>query len=160
MKKIIYIVLFSVCIWSNGLSNKPILPTIDNVKNLAMMEMVYTNKLKDKEALKKQIAEYPSPMELSKMFVKAYLNSDDETMLKIAPKEMINKFKEHDMEIRDMLNRIEKYDIAVFVDIDGHTVPIKEHLGEETVYLHIKNQKMKLKFGFIWVDDRWVLVEV
>jgi len=160
MKKIIYIILLSIYVWSNGLSNKSIPETIDGVKDLAMMEMAYTNKYKDKEALKKKIANYPSPIEISKMFVKAYLGSDDKIMLKIAPKEMIDKFKEHDREIRDMLKHIEKYDIAVSIDIDGHTVPIKEHLGEETVYLHIKNEKMKLKFGFIWVDDRWVLVGI
>lgn len=141
---------------AKGLNNKPLPLTIDHVKDLAMMEMAYTNKFKDKDALKKKIAMYPSPIEISKIFVKAYLDSVDKTMLKIAPQEMINQFKEHDEKIREMFNGIEKYDIAVFVDINGQTVPIKEHLGEETVY--IKNKEMNFKFGFIWVDDRWVLV--
>ena len=145
MKKSIIVALVSVCLWADGLSTKPIPPTIDGVK-IVMSAMLYTNEFKDKEALKKKIAQYPSPLEISKIFVKAYLDSDNETMLKIAPKELIDVLKEHDKKIRDMFKHIEKYDM-----LKG-----KEALVEKTVYVS-KNKKIIFKFRFVWVDNRWIL---
>ena len=148
MKKIIMVALVSVYLWADGLSTKPIPSTVDGVKKMAMVEMAYTNKFKDKEALKKKIAQYPSPVEISKMFVKAYLDSDAKTMLKIVPKELIDSLKNVDDKVRDMFTRIEKYDL----------VQVKEPLGEARVYSHVKNGEKNFTFGFIWVDDRWILV--
>jgi len=157
MKKIIYIVLFSVYVCSNGLSNKPMPTTIDTIKGLAMMEMAYTNKFKDKEALKKKIAEYPSPMEISKMFVKAYLESDDKIMLKIAPKEMIDKFKEYDKKVREIFNDIEKYDTVEMMKAEGKWDNLieKEKLDTKTIYCYGKYEIKPIRFGY-----RWVLVGV
>ena len=157
MKKLIFIVLLSVYLVANNLSTKPIPPSVDNVKNLAMMEIV-ANKYKDKEALKKKITGYPSPMEISKIFVKAYLDSDEATMQKIAPKEVIDILKKQDAKVRDMFSHIDKYDMGGFTKIDGHLVLIKKTLGEETIYLFVKGAKMPIKFGFIWVDDRWIFI--
>ena len=162
MKEIIMVALVSVCLWADGLSTKPIPPTIDGVKDIGIAEMLslkYSNKSIDKEALNKQISVYPSPIEISKMFVKAYLDSDNETMLKIAPKEFIDMFKPMDAKVREVFKGIEKYDMdSVSIEKDGHLVQVKEPLGEKTVYLHTKNEEMNFTFGFVWVDNRWILV--
>lgn len=148
MKKLLVMSIFSVYLIADGLSSKPLPPTIDGVKGLAMMEMAYTNKFKDKDALKKKIATYPSPLNISKVFVKAYLDSDDVIMLKISPKEMLDKLKTIDSKVRASFLNIEKYDI------------VKNKFYEETIYIYMKDEKKPIKFGFGWVDDRWVLVEI
>lgn len=161
----IYMMMFSVYVYSVELSHEPIPSTVDEIKRSMvdkMMTIQYSRKPIDKDALKKHIASYPSPVELSKLFVRAYVANDEDTMKKITPQEMIDKLKSIDEKVRESFVNIKKYDSTRMVEYKGKMVPVAEdaNLGQQTVYLTIKDTKQQIKFGFVWVENRWVLLEV
>ena len=162
---LIYTIIFLVHANSVELSREPIPPTINEIKRSMvdkMTTMRYSNNPIDRDVLKKHIASYPSPVQLSKLFVRAYIVNDIDTMKKITPQEMIDKLKSIDKKARESFLNIEKYDTTRMVKHNGKMVPVAEdtHLGHQTVYLTIKGTKQQIKFGFVWIENRWILLEV
>lgn len=160
-----YVVCFSVYVYGVELSHKPMPLTVDEIRRTMvdkMMTMKYSQKTIDKNVLKKEIASYPSPVELSKLFVKAYLSYDEDTMKQITTKEMIDKLKDIDEKVRKSFFKIEKYGTIRMAEYEGKMVPViaDTSLGEQAVYLTMKGAEGQIKFGFVWVEDRWILLVV
>ena len=161
---IMFIVGLSVYVHGVDLNNKPIPYSIDTIKKGMISKIItrkYNQKPMDKDGLKKQIMAYPSPLELSKLFVKAYLADDKDTMKKITPREMIDRLNKVDVKIKELFLKIEKYDNNRMIEFKGEILPMEEkyNLGEQNIYLYVKGQQKQIKFGFVWVDERWILVE-
>lgn len=161
----IYIVFLSVYVCGAEVSDKPVSFTIGEIRRAVMSEMMtmrYTSNSIDKDTLKKKITSYPSPIELSKLFVKAYLSHDDDTMMKITPKENIDKLKTIDKKVREYFLSIEKYDKVKMVEFEGKMFPVsqKNSLTKQTVYLYIKGLNQQINFDFVWFENRWILLKV
>ncbi len=161
----IYTVLLLTYVSGIELSHKPISFTVNEIKTTVMSEMMtiqYTQKSIDKDVLKKQIEAYPSPMELSKLFVKAYLSHNEKIMNKITPKENIEKLKTVDLKVREYFLSIEKYDNVKMVEFEGKMLPVKQNntLTTQTVYLYIKGLNQQINFDFVWFENRWILLKV
>lgn len=149
--------------FSLELSNKPIPSRVEHIKYMAIESMMLSvTQGKNKDAIVKQQKKYPAPLELSKIFVKAYLSSDEETLEKIAPKEMIDTLKSIDKRVKKIFEHIEKYDTHSMMLVEGKMLPLieKDKLHEKTIYLSIKGEQKQMKFGFVWLDERWILLEV
>ena len=169
MKSVLVLILFSLFAIAYDLSNKPIPKTIDKVKDFGVAQMLSIQYIMEKskksyddikQDIKKKMATYPNPKKISKMFVKAYLASDDATMLKIAPKEIVDKLKQNDNKVRDIFKHIDKYDIEEFKQVNGHLLPVKRDILDATVYIHIENKNIQLKFVYVWIDNRWILLSI
>lgn len=93
----------------------------------------------------------PSPSEMAREFVEAYLANDDATMERITSKKMIERLKGVDTRARRYFNLIVEYpSMNYFHDLKAVVVGVAVENGEVT----------QVKFYFNWVGTHWIMTEV
>lgn len=93
----------------------------------------------------------PSPSEMAREFVEAYLANDDATMERITSKKMIERLKTVDTRVRRYFNLIVEYpSMNYFHDLKAVVVGVAVENGEV----------IQVKFYFNWVGTHWIMTEV
>ncbi|MBU1668730.1 hypothetical protein KKC13_09950 [bacterium] len=91
--------------------------------------------------------ELDSPIGQAKRFVSAYLAENEALMQQITSKQMINKLKTVDDEVKDYFGKITSYhEMLYFHDLKALVIAVSQ--GEE------------IKFYFSWSGSRWILDRV
>ncbi len=93
----------------------------------------------------------PTPSELARGFVDAYLEDDNTKMSKLTSQKTINKLKTIDTEVKHYFNLIVAYpSMKYFHDLKALVVGVAIENGEEK----------EIKFYFNSVGSHWILLEV
>lgn len=93
----------------------------------------------------------PSPSDIARDFVEAYLAEDNATMEQLISKKMIDKLRTIDVKVKQYFNLIVAYpSMNYFHDLKALVVGVAIENGEE----------IEIKFYFNWVGSHWVLLEV
>ncbi len=93
----------------------------------------------------------PSPSDIARDFVTAYLANDNVTMETITSKKMIDKLKTIDLKVKKYFNLIGYYpSMKYFHDLKALVVGVATENGQE----------VQIKFYFNWVGSHWIMTEV